>query len=87
MVAAIEKAPCTKASFTSSSTPRSSGSSTSLLATFVATNAASAVDITKATRFCAFLPNFTPPSSVKRPIQPDISKPLLPFMRAVYTNG
>ena len=61
MVAATENAPCTRASFTSSPAPRSSGSSRKVPASLVAAHAANAVDNAVTIRFCASLLNFLPP--------------------------
>jgi hypothetical protein len=52
MVARTENMPCTRASFTSSSDPRSSGSSKNIPASLVAVHVASAVDSIKTILFC-----------------------------------
>ena len=67
MVKATEKAPWIKASFTSSPAPRSSGSSTSMPASFVAASAAHAVDVTNTILFSASWPNLSPPPPPPRP--------------------
>jgi predicted ester cyclase len=68
MVARTENVPCTRASFTSSSDPRSSGSSKNLPASLVAVHAASAVDRIKTIRFCI--------SSLKPPPPPLLDLPV-----------
>src|SRR5919202_395675 len=61
MVVRTENVPCTRASFTSSADPRSSGSSRNLPASLVAVHAASAVDSIRTTRFCISLLKPPPP--------------------------
>jgi predicted ester cyclase len=68
MVARTENVPCTRASFTSSSDPRFSGSSKNLPASLVAIHAASAVDRIKTIRFCI--------SSLKPPPPPLLDLPV-----------
>src|SRR5215218_1137609 len=64
MVARTENVPCTRASFTSSFDPRSSGSSKNMPASLVAVHAASAVDSIKTIRFCISLLKPSPPVSL-----------------------
>jgi hypothetical protein len=64
MVARTENAPCTRASFTSSCVPRSSGSFKNIPASLVAVHAASAVDRIETIRFCISLLKPSPPPSL-----------------------
>jgi predicted ester cyclase len=68
MVARTENVPCTRASFTSSSDPRSSGSSKNLPASLVAVHAASAVDRIKTIRFCISSLKPSPPPLLDLPV-------------------
>jgi hypothetical protein len=77
-VKTTENVPCNKASFTSSCTPRSSGSFRNEPAILVAVHAAKAVDSTTMIRFCAFLLNSPPPTrSVSRRWRPCSSWPMI----------
>src|SRR5215211_2381729 len=68
MVAKTENVPCTRASFTSSSDPRSSGSSKNVPASLVAVHAASAVDTIETIRFCISSLKPSPPSLPDLPV-------------------
>jgi hypothetical protein len=83
IVARTENVPCTRASFTSSSDPRFSGSSKNVPASLVAVHAASAVDRIKTIRFCI--------SSLKPPPPPLLDLPVNPqsivARRELYQDG